>query len=1210
MAQFEQWFAQDFTEKIEIRHCESVMFSGDDKGAVVGVRLFNGGAEYAGGGTVSGKVIRSDGAEVALTGTISGNAASVVLLESCLAVPGPIGVYIRLTADSQKATVLSVIYTVQATSTGTIVDPGTIIPSVTDLIDDIEQAVSSIPADYTALLAAVAPTFSATAQYHAGYYVWYNGELYQYKTNHDAGSWAAAEAVKVPLSKAVGEMQDETRIYQYLTNNGQYTVTAADMEDGAWSYSSKVNNTKRIRNANLIPVRAGMQIAYSTPTLRLGFWVLASKTSTGSFAQTIGFQDTGSSGIINITADGYLIILADSANNITVSDYDCSVVISTVFNDALGELGNVIQNSRNDLIYNMNRGNGTMYGVSFVRDKVNKTITLNGTVDSNRTSTFSNLSTTSDGIPNGIIPGKTYDVEFSAPDDRVSLQFTFYDNNNDTISTFNFKTAKTFTVPDNTKNINIRIYVDASSGKSRVYSNYVVTLSLYRNFDYTLVRSDTDFNNLTSPGIFAFLGTHQHSHCPDGFVYGFVDVQSVNYATTESNTNTNNSIIIQQAFPMNSNAEYSYAFRKYVFSNNAWGPWQYYIDIGRQAGSSYDLMPDYTLSNPNFVFEKLDWNKYHVTGHGTSSGTNIIQNVFSNVSAIPSYLEKGKQYYFKFSATLLTVSVAVYFNNDAQDYIFLGTNQHSSFFFTIPENATGFYISLRVNGTASVDEILEYHILNYLDNETLQNYILAMSTSKKCPTNIIRRSLDDTAYLIRASYSPDYDIVYSVGIPNQEEGRNRVFSFRRDFTMSVLIPASTPVEDTAAAITSQTAIPYKDMHDEIPAMCINGVFVGANHGNPNYTAVYCTHTLDETYIGTVWADTQSNQYTLVNVLAGLLVFGTLDGDGKLIVRDPAPSSLTYNGITITPTSVSEYQLRRSAINNRYTILNDSGEDVSNGGGGNNIIITEDYDINDQSAGLLYLQQHVGSNTNASYYDDGQTPVMCHITNTFIFNRNGSMTVYGSMIAKENLIDNILFGGMSYNFPKVNGYNYLYVPNSLNCKNIKQYVGNAENMYVTKDNSGIMHYRYYEIADISVSSGNGFFVHLLDMGSYDEEKRKEISTAAYNSAAANKFYTQLQNEEYSMAPGDVLSWGYGRGPFVYSADQTVLSWFDYNGGYIVSMDWHNNYDGLAKLPYYMAGKKIEILEKTDSVTVKDEIVTNVGVRVEVAGGYGYVVFYAR
>ena len=77
MAQFKQWFEQDFTEKIEIRHCESVMFTGDDKGALVGVYLFNDGVAYSAGGTVTGAVKRSDGGLVALTGTLSGNAAEM-----------------------------------------------------------------------------------------------------------------------------------------------------------------------------------------------------------------------------------------------------------------------------------------------------------------------------------------------------------------------------------------------------------------------------------------------------------------------------------------------------------------------------------------------------------------------------------------------------------------------------------------------------------------------------------------------------------------------------------------------------------------------------------------------------------------------------------------------------------------------------------------------------------------------------------------------------------------------------------------------------------------------------------------------------------------------------------------------------------------------------------------------------------------------------
>lgn len=462
MAQFEQWFNQDFTEKIEIRHCESVMFSGDDQGAVVGVHLFNGGAEYAGGGTVSGKVIRSDGAEIGLTGTISGNAASVVLLESCLAVPGPIGVYIRLTADNQKATVLSAIYTVQATSTGTIVDPGTIIQGVNDLIDDIEQAVSSIPADYTALLAAVAPTFSATAQYPAGYYAWYDGELYQFTTNHDAGAWDAAQAVKVPLSKAVGEMQDESRIYQYLTNNGQYTVTAVDMENGAWSYSSKVPNTKRVRNANLIPVRAGMQISYSTPTLRLGFWVLASKTVTRSFAQNIGFQAAGSSGTINITADGYLIVMADSTNNITVADYDCRVTICSL-NSQLNSF---------DLINGaITKVSSSMSGVTFAWNAGKCTVST--AAGSASTAIAVNVMQSRALLPVNVSAGETLYVKYTASiSGKVFFRIIFYDSENTAIKTYECYEDREITIPDNATQWNLALVV-----KSGVTINPAVVVS-------------------------------------------------------------------------------------------------------------------------------------------------------------------------------------------------------------------------------------------------------------------------------------------------------------------------------------------------------------------------------------------------------------------------------------------------------------------------------------------------------------------------------------------------------------------------------------------------------------------------------------------------------------------------------------------------------------------------------------------------------------
>lgn len=137
MAQYKQWFEQDFTKKIEIRHCESVMFTGDDQGAVVGVYLFNDGVTYSGGGTVTGAVKRSDGGRVVLTGTLSGNAASVVIPGAALAYAGPIGVQIILTAGNQKTTVLKAVYNVDDTS-GAAVDPGDLVPDIDELLAEIE----------------------------------------------------------------------------------------------------------------------------------------------------------------------------------------------------------------------------------------------------------------------------------------------------------------------------------------------------------------------------------------------------------------------------------------------------------------------------------------------------------------------------------------------------------------------------------------------------------------------------------------------------------------------------------------------------------------------------------------------------------------------------------------------------------------------------------------------------------------------------------------------------------------------------------------------------------------------------------------------------------------------------------------------------------------------------------------------------------------
>ena len=205
--QFPKHFTQDLNQDIKIRQCGTIVFNADDLSNVVSVDLYNGDTPATPAGTVVGAVICSDGSTVPIdNGTISGNTVSITLTAACFAIPGQIGVGIQLVDSGVKTTVLKAIYNVERFETDDVIDPDSrITMSVSDLIDDIAAAIATIPADYSDLMAAVAPTFSTSDAYAAGAYVWYDGELYKFTTAHAAGSWNSAEVTAVALANEVAK---------------------------------------------------------------------------------------------------------------------------------------------------------------------------------------------------------------------------------------------------------------------------------------------------------------------------------------------------------------------------------------------------------------------------------------------------------------------------------------------------------------------------------------------------------------------------------------------------------------------------------------------------------------------------------------------------------------------------------------------------------------------------------------------------------------------------------------------------------------------------------------------------------------------------------------------------------------------------------------------------------------------------------------------
>lgn len=215
MAQFQRHFVQELTKPLIVRQCGDLGFTGDNLSDVISVDLYTDGVAYSGGGTCAGACICPDGSTVALTGSVSGKTASVTLKEDCFAIPGQIGIGIRVTTGTAKTTVLKCIYNVDLFATNNPVDPGSRIAlDVGDLINRIDMAVESIPASADQLKAAMAPNFSATTSYPAGAYVWNNGTLYCFITAHAAGSWAGTDAIAVALGNDVADLKSAMTSYE------------------------------------------------------------------------------------------------------------------------------------------------------------------------------------------------------------------------------------------------------------------------------------------------------------------------------------------------------------------------------------------------------------------------------------------------------------------------------------------------------------------------------------------------------------------------------------------------------------------------------------------------------------------------------------------------------------------------------------------------------------------------------------------------------------------------------------------------------------------------------------------------------------------------------------------------------------------------------------------------------------------------------------
>ena len=116
-----------------------VIFEGDHKANRCGAIVTQNGAPVALGGQCAGTAILADGSTVPLTGTIDGNQAYVELDSVCYTVEGQISVFVKWVDGTLETTLIAFIGTVKLTETGAVIQPGTPIPDIAQLLAAIEE---------------------------------------------------------------------------------------------------------------------------------------------------------------------------------------------------------------------------------------------------------------------------------------------------------------------------------------------------------------------------------------------------------------------------------------------------------------------------------------------------------------------------------------------------------------------------------------------------------------------------------------------------------------------------------------------------------------------------------------------------------------------------------------------------------------------------------------------------------------------------------------------------------------------------------------------------------------------------------------------------------------------------------------------------------------------------------------------------------------
>lgn len=214
-----------------------LLYAGENDAHVFIISAVRGDTPVTLAGAVTALFIRPDESTVALSGEIVNGCASVTLPQSCYTQTGRFQLTVFVTENDVKTAVYCLTGNVKKTSTETIIDPGHVVPDISDIIaeyatmqqavEDCEDAAEAANTAATAadtaaanVAGAIADAYSATSTYVVGDYCTKDGKLYRCVTAiSTAEAWTAAHWTEVQTMDEVETIDNLLQIEKYKTTS-------------------------------------------------------------------------------------------------------------------------------------------------------------------------------------------------------------------------------------------------------------------------------------------------------------------------------------------------------------------------------------------------------------------------------------------------------------------------------------------------------------------------------------------------------------------------------------------------------------------------------------------------------------------------------------------------------------------------------------------------------------------------------------------------------------------------------------------------------------------------------------------------------------------------------------------------------------------------------------------------------------------------------